>query len=73
MDKELSLEISIEEVIENCPEAVKWLSERGVVCVVCGEPIWDSLGGVMKKKGFTQEQALEILAGLSSFCQKKDS
>jgi len=72
MDKEIHLGLSIEEVIEICPEAVKWLSERDVVCVVCGEPVWDSLGGVISKKGFSDEQALRLLKELKQLCKQKD-
>lgn len=45
--------ISIEELIEIKPNAVKYLMEKGIKCIACGEPIWGTLEDAAKEKGFS--------------------
>ncbi|MCF8218262.1 MAG: hypothetical protein K9I29_05180 [Bacteroidales bacterium] len=44
--------ISIEELTDNYPFSVSFLREKGIVCIVCGEPVWGTLEEVAKSKGF---------------------
>ena len=46
--------IQIDELVDRYPAAVKYLMDRGIKCVVCGEPIWGSLEEVCLAKGFDQ-------------------
>ncbi len=43
----ISADTSIEELIEVCPAAVKFLLDRGIRCIQCGEPVWKSLGELL--------------------------
>jgi len=52
----ITKEIRIENLIDMVPGAVRYLSERGITCIACGEPIWGSLEDAAKKKGFTTEE-----------------
>lgn len=45
--------IEIEELIRKFPFAVKFLMEKGIRCIACGEPIWGTLEEAAIEKGFT--------------------
>lgn len=47
---EITLDSSVEKLVEEYPKAVGWLVERGVICVVCGEPFWGTLGELIRQK-----------------------
>ena len=48
--------ISIEVLVSQIPEAVRYLMQKGITCIACGEPIWGTLESTAKEKGFTDEQ-----------------
>ena len=48
-------DITIEDLVEDYPESVKYLSEKGIRCIRCGEPIWGTLESAAKEKGFSEE------------------
>lgn len=49
-------QIEIEELVKLLPDAVAYLSEKGIRCLRCGEPIWGTLEDAAKEKGFSGEQ-----------------
>ncbi len=55
MDKKITRQITIEELVVVKPEAVTYLMEKGIRCLVCGEPIWGTLESAAKEKGFTDD------------------
>ena len=48
-------DITIEDLIEEYPKSVSFLSEKGIRCIKCGEPIWGTLEEACLEKGFTLE------------------
>jgi methionine synthase II (cobalamin-independent) len=56
MKIELDKTIEIEDLVNNYPFAVRYLSEKGIRCIACGEPIWGTLEEAAIEKGFTQKQ-----------------
>lgn len=48
--------ITIEDLVEEYPFSVQYLSEKGIRCIKCGEPIWGTLEEACKEKGFEDEQ-----------------
>jgi hypothetical protein len=44
--------ISIEELVEILPASVTYLSDKGIKCIACGEPIWGTLEEAAREKGF---------------------
>ncbi|NIR53173.1 DUF1858 domain-containing protein, partial [candidate division KSB1 bacterium] len=34
---------TIEELVRAHPESVRYLMEKGIKCIACGEPIWGTL------------------------------
>lgn len=53
---EINSGISIADLTEYYPESVGWLSERGIRCIRCGEPIWGTLSEAALEKGFSENQ-----------------
>ena len=45
--------IPIEELIIKFPFSVNYLMNKGIKCVVCGEPIWGTLEDEAREKGFS--------------------
>lgn len=51
MDDKVSLDTPVEELVERFPEAVGFLLRHGIRCIRCGEPLWYSLGELLKEDG----------------------
>ena len=49
----VSKDMTIEELVEKYPQTIKPLSEMGVKCIVCGEPIWGTIQENARSKGLT--------------------
>jgi len=45
--------ITIEKLVSEYSFSTKYLSEKGIRFIICGEPIWGSLEEAAKEKGFT--------------------
>lgn len=52
----ITKEIQIEDLVEQYPFSVKYLSQNGIRCIACGEPIWGTLEEAAKEKGFDDEK-----------------
>ncbi len=64
----ITKDIGIEDLIEKYPFSVHFLSQKGIRCIVCGEPIWGTLEEAAREKGFDDdaiEQFVEELNALS--------
>lgn len=48
--------ITIEDLVDDYPFAVTYLSEKGIRCIKCGEPIWGTLEEACVEKGFDETQ-----------------
>ncbi len=51
----------VEELIEAHPDAVDWLAEKDIVCIVCGEPYWGPLEDLVKGAGKDPDEVVEEL------------
>ena len=60
----INKEISIEELVENYPFAVRFLAEKGIRCIACGEPIWGTLEEACIEKGFSVEAIEAVIRHL---------
>lgn len=63
--KEITKEITIEDLIIVKPEAVTYLMEKGIRCLVCGEPIWGTLESAAKEKGFSDDDINKFVEDLN--------
>lgn len=57
----ISKDITIEELVEQIPESVSYLRQKGIVCIICGEPVWGTLYELASQKGFTDEEILAMV------------
>ena len=62
--EEIDENISVEALIEQFPESAGYLTKEGVVCFVCGEPAWGTLGEIVLSKDLNVEK---IVCGLKRF------
>ncbi|RLD42956.1 MAG: DUF1858 domain-containing protein [Bacteroidetes bacterium] len=51
----ISRNILIEDLINNYSFSVRYLMEKGIRCIRCGEPIWGTLEEAAKEKDFDDE------------------
>ncbi|RLC48703.1 MAG: DUF1858 domain-containing protein [Candidatus Cloacimonadota bacterium] len=57
----------IEEILDKYSDAQKFLSEHGIVCVMCGEPVWGSLQEQMEEKGFSKDEQDNLVKELNEY------
>lgn len=62
----ISKEITIEELIEVVPQSVKYLMDKGIKCIACGEPIWGTLEDAAREKGLSDEEITRIVEELQN-------
>jgi len=62
---EITKDIEIEDLVRVLPKAVSYLSDKGIRCLRCGEPIWGSLEEAAKEKGFDDEKIEEFVKDLN--------
>ncbi len=63
----ITKDISIEELVDNVPQSVKYLMNEGIKCIACGEPIWGTLEEAAKEKGFNDEDIAKFVQELQEF------
>lgn len=64
-------DIEIEDLVREYPASVSFLSEKGIRCLRCGEPIWGTLEEAAVEKGFSDEKITNIVEELKSFLDQK--
>lgn len=55
---EVTAETPVIELVERVPAAVKFLLQRGVRCIRCGEPVWQSLGELLRDAGVPEPEKI---------------
>jgi len=63
---EIDKDITIEELVDKVPQSVKYLMERGIKCIACGEPIWGTLEEAARQKGFDDAAIGEVVRELNA-------
>ncbi len=48
--------IYIEDLVNDYPFSVKYLMQKGIKCIMCGEPIWGTLEEAAKEKSFSDKE-----------------
>ena len=61
---EITKDIEIEDLVKILPKAVSYLSDKGIRCLRCGEPIWGTLEEAAKEKGFDDNKIDEFVTHL---------
>ena len=64
--------MEIEDIVEKYPETIGPMQEMGVQCMVCGEPVWGTLGERISEKGLkNEEEIMERLNQVASEVEEK--
>lgn len=62
--------IYIEDLVREYPEVISPLSEFGIICIACGEPVWRTLKELTDKKGLNNLD--EIINQLNKIIKDKN-
>jgi hybrid cluster-associated redox disulfide protein len=54
----ITAEMEIEDLVNQYPEVVGLLMQKGIVCIQCGTPIWGTLKEAAERKGITDVDGL---------------
>lgn len=65
----INKDIYIEDLVEQYPAAVSFLSKKGIVCMVCGEPAWGTLAELAQEKGFDDAEIAKIVDELNEYLE----
>jgi hypothetical protein len=52
---EITKDIPIEDLVETFPFSVRYLMEKRIRCIMCGDPVWGTLEEAAKEKGYKDE------------------
>ena len=66
-------ETTIEDLTSKLPAAVMYLSEKGIKCIACGEPIWGTLEEAAKEKGFDKSDIDGFIRDLNKLMDQLDN
>jgi methionine synthase II (cobalamin-independent) len=61
----ITKDTTIEDLVAIKAEAIQYLREKGIRCILCGEPIWGTIEEVSKEKGFSDEEILKMVNELN--------
>lgn len=67
----ITKDIQIEELVDNYPFSVRYLMEKKIRCIMCGEPIWGTLEEAAKEKGFDDTSVSLFVAELNELGKKE--
>lgn len=67
--EQITKDIEIEDLVRILPKSVSYLSDKGIRCLRCGEPIWGSLEEAAKEKGFDDDKISEFVKDLNELME----
>lgn len=62
----ITKDIEIEDLVRNYPFSIRFLADKGIKCIACGEPIWGTLEEAAREKGFEDDKINELVLDLIS-------
>ncbi len=62
----ITKEITIEDLVHLKVDAVRYLADKGIKCIACGEPIWGTLEEAAREKGFKDEDIAGFVSDLNA-------
>ena len=68
---EITLDTSVEEIVAQCIGVSTFLINKGLPCVVCGEPFWGTLWELCEQEGWSREDAEALLTELVEYVKKE--
>ncbi len=67
MKPEITKSIEIDDLVRNYPASIKFLAEKNIKCIACGEPIWGTLEEAALEKGYSSDEVDSLVSALASF------
>lgn len=55
----------IEDLVKEVPGAVRYLMQKKIKCLACGEPVWGTLADAARGKGFSEDEIDRIVQELN--------
>ena len=52
----ITKDITIEDLVSTKVSAVRYLADKGIKCIACGEPIWGTLEQAATERGFSETE-----------------
>ncbi|MBD3287269.1 DUF1858 domain-containing protein [candidate division KSB1 bacterium] len=68
---EITFDTPVEDLALNHPKAVRFLTERGIRCIRCGEPLWCSVSELFEQDN--AENPRQLLNELNEFIKKENN
>lgn len=65
MKKEITRDMLVEDLVIQYPFASRFLSDIGLQCIICGEPVWGTIEELALDKDYSQEQIDELILKLN--------
>jgi hypothetical protein len=62
----ISKDTTIEDLISEVPDSIRYLMDHGIRCLACGEPVWCTLEEAAREKGFSDKDIETFVMDLSS-------
>ncbi|MDD2199683.1 MAG: hypothetical protein PHE08_08165 [Bacteroidales bacterium] len=53
------------------PESVNYLSDKDIVCIRCGAPVWGTLYEAAKEKNYSDEEIEQMVSELNDLMNHK--
>jgi methionine synthase II (cobalamin-independent) len=69
---EITKDILIEELVDNYAFSVRYLMEKGIRCIMCGEPIWGTLEEAAEEKGFDADTIQGFVDEMKKIAEEGD-
>ena len=66
----VTLDMPVEELAQQHPTAVGFLTRHNIRCIRCGEPLWCTLGELLKEEGIPNPQ--KLIDELNAFLLRRD-
>jgi methionine synthase II (cobalamin-independent) len=67
----ISKDSDIEDIVNDYPELIRPLRESGLVCIVCGEPVWGTLRELADAKNI--QNLDQIIDTMNNLIKKEQS
>lgn len=55
----------IEDLVKQIPGSVRYLMQKRIKCLACGEPIWGTIAEAAREKGFSEAEIDIIIKELN--------
>ncbi len=57
----INANIEVEDLVRDYPQLIPFLTEKGIICIQCGAPIWGTLGEVIERVGLSVDEIVDSL------------